>query len=133
MSALWPIQKALVAQMVANTSLAAAVTGIYDGMAPEDTAMPYVVVGEPSEDSFDALGTHGYNATFVIHVWSNQRGTSREAFLIGDLVDAALAPRLTIAGHGSGITRKGEREMLIEDDGTRHLAIRYLFRAMEAP
>lgn len=132
MSAVWPIQVALATRLTGNAPLMARVTGIHDGRAPEGAVLPYVVISEPSEEDWGTLGKAGNATTFYLHVWSATRGSSKEVNEIGNLLEAAMAAALTVTGQSGAITRREFREVFVEDDGTRHLVLRYGFRTAEA-
>lgn len=126
MSAIWPVQQALAARLKADAALMARVTGVFDGQAPQAVALPFVVIGEPAEVPGDAFGD-AFDTSFLLHVWSATTGSSREAHEIAALIDAALAAPLAVPGYGDVSAREESRNLLTEEDGTRHLALRLRF------
>ena len=74
MSALWPIQASIVGLLRADPDYP-----VYDGRAPQDAPMPYVVIGEPTEVPGEEIDEEGTNATLTFHGWSAYAG-KKECF-----------------------------------------------------
>jgi hypothetical protein len=126
-SALWPIQTAVMARLLSDAPLAALVgTRIYDGEAPQESALPYLVLGEPTETDASPLGTRGYTDTLTLHAFSAYQGR-KEVLDITSAVELALRPPLALDGHTTARARLEMHTVLIEEDGIRHAAIRYRF------
>jgi hypothetical protein len=124
-SALWPLQKAIVQRLKADAALMGRVSGIHDGEVPQGAAaLPYVVIGAPTEAPAGVLGPRGWSDTLTLHVWSGYDGR-KEALEIVALIDAALASPLTLDGHTSARLRQEFLTVLVEDDGVRHAPVRY--------
>lgn len=125
MSALWPLQKALSARWKADAALMARLPGgIHDGAAPEGTAVPYLVIGEPTETPVEAFGASGYSDTITAHVFSEYKGR-KEALEIVELMNSALTTPLALDGHTSARLRQEFLTVLVEEDGIRHAPVRY--------
>ena len=130
MSALWPVQKALVGRLKATPALIARVSGVYDGQAPQGTSMPYVVVGEATERDASAMAERGFSDTITLHVWSAYPGR-KEALEIVGMIDLALRDPLSLEGHTEADLRLDFATTLVEEDGVRHMPIRYRFSTFE--
>ena len=50
-----------------------AITGVFDDV-PENTAYPYVVIGEETATNIDTKDKDAHEHTLTIHVWSQYRG-----------------------------------------------------------
>lgn len=131
MSALWPLQKALATRLKANAPLMARVSGVHDGEAPQGAALPYIVIGGPTEFPSGVLGPQGFSDTLTVHIWSGYQGR-KEALEIAALMDAALVEPLTLEGHTAARLRPEFRTVLVEDDGVRHAPVRYRILTFEA-
>lgn len=75
--------------LAGDATLGALITGVYDSV-PEGTALPYVVIGDPSSADWDTKDTKGQRGLFYIHVWSEYAEWS-EAYSIMDRIDTLLA------------------------------------------
>ena len=68
--------------------------GIYDYI-PEETGMPYVVIGDDRAAAFNTKTGKGYETTSQITVWAKARGMSLVKDLLGTLCEL-LAKNLGI-------------------------------------
>ncbi|MGW2547493.1 DUF3168 domain-containing protein, partial [Kitasatospora sp. NPDC001574] len=68
-----PLQAALYTALTADEQLTAMVTGVFD-YVPEDTAYPYVVLGEAIETPHNTHDRYGRQTAITLHVWSQYRG-----------------------------------------------------------
>lgn len=127
MSAMWPVQVAMVTALKAAAGIKALVgdpARVYDGQAPQGAAMPYIVVGDHTEVPSNVLGGLGWSDTITCHVFSRYAGT-KEALQGVAAMDAALAGPLTISGHGAARLKPEFGTVLVEEDGVRHAPRRY--------
>lgn len=94
------IQTAIYDALTGDSTLMAAVTGVYDGVPqPTDggagTDFPYVTIGETQHQEWDTDTELGADATVTIHVWSRYRGRKEvkdiQAIIYGLLHRANLA------------------------------------------
>lgn len=125
MSALWPVQEALVARLQANATLMTKVSGVFDGEAWEGEPLPYIVVGSSTEAPAHTFGRAGWSDTITVHIWAAGGMARRDALEILDLVDASLADPLAISGHQTARLRREFGEVLTDPDGSRHVPARY--------
>lgn len=74
---------------------------IYD-YVPDNTAMPYIVIGEMIASRSGIIGaadTEGEENTVVIHVWSDYKGDKEVADMMNNIIQAIHATALTISGY----------------------------------
>lgn len=132
MTALWPLQVAVAARLKATAAVTALVgTRIYDGLAPPQAALPYVIIGEGTSAPRDALGTRGVSETLTCHIFSATPGSRSQAMAILDAMNDALLPALTVTGWGTTRLRPEFTTALVEEDGRRHVPVRYRIFALE--
>lgn len=128
MSLIWAVQVAMVARLKADVPLEALLGDrIYDGKAPDGAALPYVVVGDSTENAVRALGASGGDTTITAHVFSDYSGT-KQALAIAAAMKAALSSALTLSGYGAARLKQEFVTTLVEEDETkvlRHVPVRY--------
>jgi hypothetical protein len=130
-SALWPLQTALMTRLKGDPTVSGLVGGrIFDGMAPPTATMPYIVTGEPTEEERGTLGRMGYDQTLTVHVWSRYQGRMQALQIITAMNNALRTP-LSLGGHTSTGLRQDFTTVLVEDDGVRHGYVRYRLFVME--
>jgi hypothetical protein len=132
--ALWPVQVAAVARWEADAGVEALVGDrIYDGAAPGDTAMPYVVVGSKTAIPVRLFGSQGTEGTLTVHVFSEAAGDDEVLDVLSALV-AALDTPLTIDDHTDARLKLEFAETLLENEGertVRHLPARFRVVTLE--
>lgn len=126
-SPMWPIQKAVRAQLRGDATLMALVTGVYDG-APETDAFPYIVIGEATETPDNSHDRYGWQTVFTLHVWTQYQGHG-PGLEIGTRVTALLDHQpLTVPGFDHIVTRFEFSQTLTDPEppgDIRHLVLRY--------
>jgi hypothetical protein len=133
MTALWPLQVAIVARL-RNAGAVTALVGdrITDGSAPDNTPMPYVVIGESTTDGRPLLNdARGEDNTLVIHTFSRTPGR-KQTLEIVDAIDTALRTPLSVPSWGVISLRMEFATVLVDEDGIRHAAARYRATMYEA-
>jgi len=115
------VQKAVYGLLSASTLLPA----LYDEV-PEETAFPYLTIGEFTEERFDTMGIYGSEITFNLHVWSQYRGF-KECYGYLTVIDGLLDyANITSTGFTNIFIRNEMVNTFIDPDGvTRHLVTRY--------
>jgi hypothetical protein len=105
--------------------LATVGTPVYDHV-PQDTAFPYIVVGDDTSIPFDTDDSIGSETTCTIHVWSQYRGRKQVKDIMG-AVYAALHRASFAITDGALIECASEfAESFLDPDGlTRHGVIRF--------
>lgn len=96
-SASLAVQKQLLAALHANSTLTAAVSGIFDSV-PVDTALPYVTLGADLVSDASSKTATGRDHRITINVWDSAAGAARAKTLLA-LVEAAV---LAIGGERDG-------------------------------
>ena len=127
----WPLQQALFAALSADATLQGMLGSparVFDHV-PQDSAFPYVVIGEATSGPFDGKTENGMEQTLTIHAWSRYRGL-KEVKQIMAAVTASLDDQaLAISGHTLVLLRFEFAATFLDPDGmTRHGVQR--FRAL---
>ena len=114
------VQRAIYSRLTADERLAAFPVGVYDHV-PQDDAFPYIVIGQDSEDQWDADDMHGFECIIEIHTWSRYRGMS-ECKRIQQLVYNALHDiELVVIRHNVVLCLWESAQQFVDPDGlTRH-------------
>lgn len=75
--------------------------GLYHGLAPQDTAMPYVVIQSPTGIAWDSMTNPGEEATIQVHVVSNAPDYAAALNIMNAVIQSADSPVTmpTIANH----------------------------------
>lgn len=100
-------------------------TPVYDNV-PQDTAFPYIVIGDDTSIPFDTDDSIGSEATCTIHVWSRYRGKKEVKEIMGAVYASLHRASFAIAD-GALIECVSEfAESFVDPDGlTRHGVIRF--------
>jgi hypothetical protein len=125
-SSLWGIHLAAYNRWkTEDAGVVALVAGrVFDGSAPADTPTPYIVVGDQTERPQDTLGRAGYSSTTTAHVFSSYRGrreVTQALLAMNRAVELPLQPE----GFAPVTLSSEFVELLVEEDETRHLVVRY--------
>lgn len=125
MSALWPVQQALVTKLRASSALMAKARAVVDDVS-DGQEYPYVVVGDGTEIPFDTMDRAGKEVAATIHIWSQYAGF-KEALEILGIINALLDRRdLAVTGYGTVGMQFSNSQTLRDPDGvTRHVVARY--------
>lgn len=96
-SVLDPLLIGLIATLNANVALGALVGArVFDTIAPPETVFPYLVIGDATENAFNAFARKGNRNTLTIHIWhrdtaaGSQEVSSRVVNAVYKAVEAAL-------------------------------------------
>lgn len=86
------------------TSLLATASSIYDNVpqavnAGDNSAFPYVVIGDDTSIDFDTDDTSGFEMTLTIHTWSRKRARTETKRIMGRIHDALQYSELTVTGY----------------------------------
>ncbi len=110
------IQTAIFAKLTGNAPLMALVSGVYD-IAPVDTPLPYITIGNDSARSTPTKTSDGQVITVSISVWSTYAGRAQAKTINAAIADvlhnAALAPAISCQLQDS-LTRLDSRNRLVE-------------------
>ncbi|MFQ5535584.1 MAG: DUF3168 domain-containing protein [Sphingomonadales bacterium] len=92
------LQTSIFSTLNGDASLAANVTGIFDG-ASQGQAYPYIELVEVDSDDWSTKTFDGEKHRFVINVWANGPG-KKETYEIVELIDGLLnKAALSLTGH----------------------------------
>ncbi len=104
----WPLQQALHAALAGDAGLQAFLgtpARVFD-QVPQDSAFPYLVIGEDTSGPFDTKTEDGMEHRLTIHTWSRYRGLKETKQIIA-AVTAAL--------DGAGLSVIGDDVLLIRE------------------
>lgn len=125
----WHVQTALHGQLAGYAPLTALLAAGADSVldhVPQDTAFPYIAMGEMAARPLEATEQAPYEIDMTLHAYSQAAGM-REIKRIMSAVNAALqSGGINIAGHVMVLCRALESEARLEKDGvTRHARMRF--------
>lgn len=114
------VQKVVFDALTNYAALSALVTGVHDSV-PQNTAYPYVTVGEDVHNEWDTGTTIGSNASISIHSWSRARGRKETKQIQAAIYDVLHRSDLTIAGFKIDTIEWESSQSFVDADGlTRH-------------
>ena len=122
----WNLQKAIFAALNTNvTGLSGANVSVYDDV-PQQTAYPYVQIGEETTSNNGTKTLDGNEHTLTIHVWSQYRGRGEIKTIMKSVYDLLHNTAITVTGASLVNVRQEFSTTLAENDGiTRHGIIRF--------
>jgi len=119
----WVMQQAIYTALRADATLQSLVSNpvrVFDH-TPQDSELPYIVIGEGTASDFDTKDTDGMDQSLTIHTWSDYRGLSETKQIMGAVVDALDKAALSVTGHTLALLRFVGSNTLLDPDGlTRH-------------
>ena len=102
-----------------------AITGVFDDV-PENTAYPYVVIGEETATNIDTKDKDAHEHTLTIHVWSQYRGRKEIKNIMSQIYTLLHNVAISVTGASLVQIRHEFARTLLENDGiTRHGIIRF--------
>lgn len=133
MSAIYPLQVAIVARLKGNAGVVALVGArVFDTAAPEGTAAPWITIGSPTGvQEGGSLETVGFGHTIYVHAFHSDATGNEGVSAVAAAAKAALRAPLTIAGFGSTGLRL-EFETVLAEPNIRHAPMRFRVLALEA-
>ena len=112
------------------TALSGNITGgVYDE-APPGAQPPYTLIGETTERPWDTHDSDGSEETIVLHVWSQQKGSTETKTIIAE-IDALLHHQtLALGGSATLVMLRREFMTVMKDEEIpgelwRHGVVRY--------
>lgn len=127
----WAVQQAVYSALTSDTTLQALLGNpprVYDHV-PQDTAFPYVVIGQATTRSFDTKTEDGMEQTLTVHTWSRYRGIKETKQIMGAIVDALDQQSLSLTGHTLIQLRFEFSDTFLDEDGLTHHGVQR-FRAV---
>jgi hypothetical protein len=124
------IQAGVYALLTADTTLDALVTGVHDGLAPEDAERDYVVIGEMTSSPDGSHSGEGRQTVAMLHTWTQAEGF-KSANAIGARLVALLWHRhaeldAVVAGHQVWrVDHEFAQTLLDPQPGIRHRVDRF--------
>ena len=118
----WAVQQAVHTALTGDAALIALVPAarITDHV-PQDSAFPYISIGESSAGEWDSKDSDGMEQTLTVHAWSQYRGLKEVKQIMGAIVDALDKAALTVTGHDLVLLRFEFSDTMLDPDGlTRH-------------
>ena len=76
----------------------AMITGVHDHV-PQDTAFPYVTIGQSSAKDWRTVGHDGMETTLIIQAWSRERGHREAKQVLAEVHRILNDAKLTVPGH----------------------------------
>ena len=102
-----------------------AITGVFDDV-PENTAYPYIRVGEETAIDSSAKDKDIFEHTLTIHIWSQYRGNRDIKEIMKQVHDTLHDSSLSVSGASMVNMRQEFQTTLLEGDGiTRHGVMRF--------
>ncbi|MFQ6016774.1 MAG: DUF3168 domain-containing protein [Kiloniellaceae bacterium] len=119
----WPLQQAVYTALAGDAALLGLIGNparVFDH-APQDSAFPYVVIGEATSGAFDTKTEDGMEQALTIHTWSRYRGLKETKQIMAAVLDALDQQALTVPGHELILLRFTFGATFLDPDGlTRH-------------
>ena len=102
-----------------------AITCVFDDV-PQDTAYPYIVIGEETASNISTKTLDMHEHTLTIHTWSQYRGRKEIKVIMEQIYDTLNNASLSVSG-GQAVNMKQEfLTTLVDADGiTRHGIMRF--------
>ena len=121
----WELQQAVYGALTGDTTLMAMITGVHDHV-PQETAFPYVTIGEASAVDWRTVGHDGMELTLVLHAWSRERGRREVKLILAEVHRILNDAKLTVPGHVLVWLHFGFSQTMLDNDGaTTHGIARY--------
>lgn len=122
----WNLQKALFTALDGNvTGIDDASVSVYDDV-PENTAYPYVILGEETTANNGSKTVDGVEHTITIHVWSQYRGRREIKEIMESVYSLLHEADISVTGASLVHIRQEFSNTLMENDGiTRHGVMRF--------
>ena len=121
----WELQQAIYGALTGDSALMAMITGVHDHV-PQETAFPYVTIGEASAVDWRTVGHDGMEVTLVLHAWSRERGRREVKLILAEIHRILNDAKLTVPGHVLVWLHFEFSQTMLDNDGaTTHGIARY--------
>lgn len=94
------VQTAVYTRLNGDATLGAAINGVYDHV-PDNSAAPYVVIGDDDLDSWLTMGTNGFNGTLTVHTWTEGTGMKECKTIMGLIYGLLHKYNLSVSGYNT--------------------------------
>lgn len=119
------LQKAIFTALNSDSTLGSLVTGVYDCI-PDNTAFPYVVIGEETGTNNGTVTLDGLEYTVTIHVWSDYKGSYETKNIMARIYNLLHNQSIAVTGASLVNIRQEFEQIVIDSDGvTRHGIMRF--------
>ena len=118
----WELQEAIYTALTGDAPLMALITGVHDHV-PQDTAYPYITIGEASAIEWGAAGVDGIEVTLGLHVWTRSRGRKEAKQVMAEMHRILHGADLPVTGHNLVSLRFEFSQTLLDPDGTTYHGI----------
>ena len=101
------LQAGIYGRLTGYSALTTALGGsfVYDHV-PQNTAAPYVVIGDDTSVAYDSKSHNGWDCTVTVHCWDFQKaGRKSVKTLMGHIYDALHAAHASITVTGFGLVQ----------------------------
>lgn len=134
MSAIYPLQVAVVTRLKGDSGVAALVGAkVFDTAAPAGTATPWITVDSlTGVEEGGTLGTRGFGHTITVHAFDSDLTGNAGVSAVAAAAKVALRAPLAISGHVSTALRL-DFETVLEEPNKRHAPMRFRVLALETP
>ena len=124
----WNLQKAVYSALnsASITGVSgAAITGVFDDV-PEQTAYPYIVIGDETATNISVFDKNAHDHTLTIHVWSQYRGLAEVKQIMQQIFTTLNDAAIVVTGAALVNIKHEFENTLMESDGiTRHGIMRF--------
>jgi hypothetical protein len=110
-----PIVQALISTLRANLTLKAAVHGFHEGIAPKDTAYPFVTYNLVAAPYDDDWSDRTIRVSWDVWAWARDQVTASD---IDQMVMETLEDSITVTGQTVFYARRTEGLRITEEDET---------------
>ena len=98
---------------------------IFDDV-PENSAYPYIVLGEDTANEYDTKDVKGSTSSLTIHVWSEYKGSKETKQIMDRVHDLLHDSNLSVSGYNLINLRFEFSDIKRDPDGiTRHGVMRF--------
>jgi len=126
--ATWEMQVALYSLLKRDAVLANGVTGVFDGTAPDDTNLPYVVIDSWLERGDDVHNHISRELSCNITVWSSYEGLKQASTYANHICMLLDHQTLVTDSWATSIMRLEDSQALVAPNGDRQLILRMYFK-----
>ncbi len=118
----WPLQDAVYEALIADGTLMAAVSGVFDNVEQDYDDFPYVTIGANIQTPNDTDTTVGDFNSFTVHVWSRPEdplGGKKEASIVNGYIYGILNRNLlSVTGYTTvDLIAEGTASVELDPDG----------------
>jgi hypothetical protein len=100
------ITQTIMTTLSADATLMALVTGVFDSV-PLDQLMPYIEIGEGTENKFNTFDSTGKDLTMTINVWSGYAGFKEGDTIMNRIIGLLDYQNITIPNYNLVYFRYG--------------------------